>query len=120
MRFICDKWMVGRPSITAQVSGSPGAIPIFAARVSSLAVATAVAVLAMMRRGVATKSIAIALLVVHIAVSVSAHPDYFPYFNVMPARIKRYAHEHRTPCRYASNVMPVCIERQPVGIKRHD
>lgn len=50
------------------------------------AVATAAAVLAMTRRGIAAKSIAIVLLVVHAGVSLAAHPDYFPYFNVLAGR----------------------------------
>src|SRR5258708_6580071 len=57
-------------------------LPVFV----PFAVATAAVVLAMMRRGVATKSIAIALLVVHTAVSAGAHPDYFPYFNAIAGR----------------------------------
>jgi 4-amino-4-deoxy-L-arabinose transferase-like glycosyltransferase len=50
------------------------------------AIATAAAVLAMMRSGIAAKRIAIALIAIHCGVSLLAHPDYFPYFNVLAGR----------------------------------
>jgi 4-amino-4-deoxy-L-arabinose transferase-like glycosyltransferase len=50
------------------------------------AVASAAGVLAMGRRGLAGKGIVIALLVFHAGVSLGAHPDYFPYFNVLAGR----------------------------------
>jgi hypothetical protein len=50
------------------------------------AIATAAAVMAMLRASCASTAIAVGLLVCHLAVSALAHPDYFPYFNAFAGR----------------------------------
>jgi 4-amino-4-deoxy-L-arabinose transferase-like glycosyltransferase len=50
------------------------------------AIASAAAGLAMWRASFATAVIAVALLLFQLAVSVLAHPDYFPYFNAFAGR----------------------------------
>lgn len=57
-------------------------LPAYAA----MAIAAAVAVDAMLDRGRLARGVAIALLVVQAGVSLLAHPDYFPYFNLLAGR----------------------------------
>lgn len=55
-----------------------------------LSLAAAVCTVALIRRSARNRNVAFALIAIHCGVSLAAHPDYFPFFNVIAARDPSY------------------------------
>jgi len=87
-RWTWLEWFAAAAAMIAVAMTSPLDIgvryilPAYAA----MAVAGAATVLTLFRGGRIARGVAIAFLVVQAAVSIAAHPDYFPYFNLFARR----------------------------------